>query len=140
LSVQLQSSGTECPASTQCLVVDAMGELLRCYAACDVAFVGGSLAPIGGHNLLEPAALSVPVLIGPHTANAADITAQLLAAGAAQVVHDAAELERAASRLLGDAALRQEMGAAGQALVQGGQGALERTLRVAAVLLGRPPL
>ncbi|HLF31977.1 MAG TPA: lipid IV(A) 3-deoxy-D-manno-octulosonic acid transferase [Xanthomonadales bacterium] len=138
LSVQMQSAGADCPASTQCLVVDAMGELLRCYAACDVAFVGGSLAPVGGHNLLEPAALSVPVLFGPHTSNAADITAQLLAAGAAQVVRDAAELEQAAARLLGDEALRQSMGAAGLALVQSGRGALGRTLQIAAGLLVRP--
>ena len=57
LTVSLRSAGISCPAATQCFVVDSMGELLRFYAACDVAFVGGSLEAIGGHNVLEPAAL-----------------------------------------------------------------------------------
>jgi 3-deoxy-D-manno-octulosonic-acid transferase len=130
LSVQLHSEGVACVPTTQCLVVDAMGALLRFYAACDVAFVGGSLDRVGGHNVLEPAALSVPVLVGPHTFNFTDITGQLLASGGAQRVNDAAELERAAKRLLGDEALRRQMGAAGLALVRSGQGALSRTLHI----------
>jgi 3-deoxy-D-manno-octulosonic-acid transferase len=104
--------------------------LLACYAACDVTFVGGSLATTGGHNVLEPAALSVPVLVGPHTQNFAEITRQLIAAGGALRVDDAVQLERAAARLLGDASLRQQMGAAGRALVQKGEGALARTLQI----------
>ncbi|MGH8033639.1 MAG: lipid IV(A) 3-deoxy-D-manno-octulosonic acid transferase [Lysobacterales bacterium] len=135
LTVQLRSESTHYPPSVECVVVDAMGELLPCYAACDIAFVGGSLAPVGGHNLLEPAALSVPLLVGPHTQNSADVTEQLLAAGAALVVKDAVELEQAAVRLLGDADLRRNMGAAGKALVYRGQGALERTLNILAGLL-----
>ena len=135
LAVQLYSENKACDAATQCLVVDAMGALMRFYAACDVAFVGGSLDKTGGHNVLEPAALSVPVLVGPHTFNFADITAQLLASGGAQCVDDAAGLERAATRLLGDANLRQQMGAAGMALVGSGQGALSRTLEMVTELL-----
>jgi 3-deoxy-D-manno-octulosonic-acid transferase len=128
LVVQMHSQGPACGAATNCLVVDALGALLPYYAACDVAFVGGSLEPIGGHNVLEPAALSIPVLVGPHTFNFADIAHQMLASGGAQRVNNAAGLEHAAARLFGDDILRQKMGEAGQALVQGGQGALARTL------------
>jgi len=135
LSVHLVSAGLSHPASVQCLVVDAMGELLRFYAACDVAFVGGSLVAVGGHNMLEPAALSVPVLIGPHTFNFANISGELLAAGGAKRVLNAAQLEQALSLLLGDAALRKKMGSAGLALVAQGQGALARTLEITDRLL-----
>ncbi len=80
-------SGDHLPkGSTQCFLVDAMGELMRFYAASDVAFVGGSLAPIGGHNLLEPAALSKPVLVGPHTFNFEGITRSLLREGGAREI------------------------------------------------------
>lgn len=137
LTVQLHSEGVACAPTTQCLVVDAMGTLLRFYAACDVAFVGGSLDRIGGHNVLEPAALSIPVLVGPHTFNFTDITEQLVASGGAQRVRNAAELERAAARLLGDAVLRRQMGAAGLAVARSGQGALARTLHLIEEMLGQ---
>jgi 3-deoxy-D-manno-octulosonic-acid transferase len=135
LRVQRYSQGRRCDAATQCLLVDVMGALLRCYAACDVAFVGGSLARVGGHNVLEPAALSVPVLVGPHTFNSAEVTRQLLDCGGALRVSDAASLQRAAAQLLGDAKLRQTMGDAGRRLVQSGQGALSRTLGMVERLL-----
>jgi 3-deoxy-D-manno-octulosonic-acid transferase len=130
LSVSLRSRGISCPASTQCFVVDAMGELLRFYAAGDVAFVGGSIEPIGGHNVLEPAALSKPVLIGPHTANFADITRQLLERNAAFRVTDAEQLEAAVRRLFSGPELRDRMGRAGLDLVRSGQGAVARTLEM----------
>jgi len=135
LEVALRSTGVAGAAGSACLVVDAMGELLRFYAAGDVAFVGGSLEPVGGHNLLEPAALGRPVLVGPYTANFADITALLLDAGAARRVADGASLAAAAAELFGDAALRERMGAAGRELVRSGEGALERTLAEADRLL-----
>ena len=135
LSVILFSEGVDGATKAQCLVVDAMGELWQFYAACDVAFVGGSLHPHGGHNLLEPAALGLPVLIGPHTFNFTEIAGQLLSCGGGLQVSDAASLERAATELLGDAALRRRMGDAGLALVRGGQGALARTLQITAELI-----
>ena len=107
-----------------------MGELLRYYAACDVAFVGGSLEPIGGHNALEPAALGKPVLLGPHTFNFKDITDQLLNMGAAIRVNNANELEEATARLFSHPDLREKMGHAGLELFKNGQGALERTLKI----------
>ena len=85
------------------LLVDAMGRLLDFYAAGDVAFVGGSLVEVGGHNLLEPAALSRPVLTGPHHANARDVLQALQAADAVRVVSDGAQLGRVVAQLLADA-------------------------------------
>jgi len=130
LIVSLRSAGLSCPSSTQCYVVDCMGELQQFYATCDVAFVGGSLEAVGGHNVLEPAALAKPVICGPHTANFADITQQLLDCGAAVRVADAEELEQSVRRLFAQPELRDRMGRAGQALVKSGQGAVARTLAV----------
>lgn len=130
LRVALRSEGASCSHDTQCFVIDTMGELLRYYAACDVAFVGGSLAGTGGHNVLEPAALSKPVLVGPHTFNFKDITQQLIDCQGALRIRDAAELERAVSRLFSAPELRDRMGRAGHGLVQSGQGALSRTLEM----------
>src|SRR5712672_1564906 len=79
-------------AATQVVLVDSVGELAALYASADVAFVGGSLVPIGGHNLLEPAALGVPVLTGPHHSNSQDVARLLLRQGAALQVNDAREL------------------------------------------------
>jgi 3-deoxy-D-manno-octulosonic-acid transferase len=128
LKVARQSESAGCPPSAQCFVVDAMGELLRYYAACDVAFVGGTLAPIGGHNVLEPAALSRPLVFGPHTANVTDIADQLLERGAALRVSDEDELETALRELFDDPERRNRMGQASSGLVRSGQGAVGRTL------------
>jgi 3-deoxy-D-manno-octulosonic-acid transferase len=128
LNVALRSSSLSCPPDVQCFIVDAMGELLLFYAACDLAFVGGSLEPIGGHNVLEPAALSKPVVFGPHTGNFAEITEQMLGCGAAMRVADAAELEAALLRLFADPDQRDRMGQSGARLVRSGQGAVDRTL------------
>ncbi|HEX7339985.1 MAG TPA: lipid IV(A) 3-deoxy-D-manno-octulosonic acid transferase [Rhodanobacteraceae bacterium] len=97
-------------ADTQCFLIDAMGELMTFYAACDVAFVGGSLAHIGGHNVLEPAALAKPVVVGPHTFNFEGITATLLKRGAALRIEDGAALGAAVLSLLEDDKRRVRMG------------------------------
>ena len=130
LEVSLRSEGISCPPSTQCFVIDAMGELLQFDAASDVACVGGSLDRIGGHNVLEPAALARPVLVGPHTFNFEDITDQLVTADAAIRVSNSAELEEATARLFSRPERRDQMGQAGLKLVRSGQGALERTLKL----------
>jgi len=135
LEVQMHSENPHCQNGTQCLVVDELGMLIPCYAACDVAFVGGSLAHAGGHNVLEPAALSVPVLVGPHTFNFEEVTQQLLDCGGALRVPDAAGLARSATHLLADARQRREMGEAGLALVCKGRGAVQRVLAIVAELL-----
>jgi len=113
----------------QCFVINSLGELLAFYAASDVAFVGGSLQPVGGHNLLEPAAVGVPALVGPHTFNFEEIADVLLQAGAAQRVADGAALALAVIELLADAGQRRRRGDSGRRCVEEARGALERTLR-----------
>jgi 3-deoxy-D-manno-octulosonic-acid transferase len=123
-----RSSGAVADRHAAVFLGDTMGELMTFYAAADVAFVGGSLSAIGGHNLLEPAALGIPVITGPHNENAADIFALLVACGAASVVPDAAGVATEVCRLFSDPAERQKRGTAGQAAVAGNSGALERLL------------
>jgi 3-deoxy-D-manno-octulosonic-acid transferase len=124
-------------ASDRCelLLLDTLGELLDFYAAADVAFVGGSLTPIGGHNLLEPAALGLPVLTGPHNANGEDVQRLLLDCGGAKIVRNAGELAAAVTELLSQPALRAQMGEHGRAAVERNRGALEKLLHLIAPLL-----
>jgi 3-deoxy-D-manno-octulosonic-acid transferase len=117
------------------LLLDTLGELLYFYAAADAAFVGGSLVPIGGHNLLEPASLGLPILTGPDHSNGEDVARLLLECGAAEIVRDGAELGERVAGLLGDQALREEMGNRGRAAVDRNRGALEKLLRLIAPLL-----
>ncbi|HGY5247925.1 TPA: lipid IV(A) 3-deoxy-D-manno-octulosonic acid transferase [Aeromonas salmonicida subsp. pectinolytica] len=107
---------------------DTMGELPLMLAAADVAFVGGSLVKVGGHNLLEPAALGKPCLTGPAYFNFSDITRQLVAQGGAALVADAAALGEKVSELLADEGERLQMGEQARAVVLRNQGALARTL------------
>ena len=129
------ADGSVRDADCAVLLLDSLGELLDFYAAGDVAFVGGSLAPSGGHNLLEPAALGVPILVGPNNSNSEEIARLLIARAAAEVVRDAAELATRVSALLGDAAARERMGAAGRASVDSNRGALEKLLALIEPLL-----
>ena len=123
---------------TQVLVIDTMGELLGFFAAADVAFVGGSLCDVGGHNVLEPAALGIPSVVGPHTYNFAEVTRRLSDAGALLQVPDAAALGEAVLALVDDAARRRQMGEAARSEVEQMSGALARTLAlVDDVLEGR---
>jgi 3-deoxy-D-manno-octulosonic-acid transferase len=110
------------------IVLDTVGELADVYGLADVVFVGGSLVPTGGHNMLEPAQRRKPVLFGPHTHNFRDGVELLQSAGAAVVVRDAHELAREAERLLKDPVLRQTMGDAGYAAVASRQGAVAGTM------------
>jgi len=107
---------------------DTMGELPLFYAAADVAFVGGTLVERGGHNVLEPAALGLPVLFGPHVFNFADISRRLLEAGGARTVGDSDSLGRAVIDYLHDADLRHTTGAKGRAFVESNRGAGDRVL------------
>jgi 3-deoxy-D-manno-octulosonic-acid transferase len=121
------------------LLVDTLGQLLDFYAAGDVAFVGGSLVQVGGHNLLEPAALSRPVLTGPHHVNAAEILQALLAADGVRVVSDELQLGRAVSELLADAGARQRMGAQALQVVMANRGSSAQVIGLLAPLLARRP-
>jgi 3-deoxy-D-manno-octulosonic-acid transferase len=120
----------------QVLVLDTLGELVAFYAAADVAFVGGSLVGIGGHNLLEPAAVGVPILTGPHNFNSSDSARLLIGCGAAQVVNDAAQLGEQVAALLGDPERRARTGALGRACVEANRGALAKLLSLIEPLLG----
>ena len=119
----------------QVLLLDTMGELTAFYAASDVAFVGGSLVPVGGHNLLEPAALGVPVITGPHTQNGPEIARLLIEAGGALEVADGIALAAAAGRLLADPALRGRMGESARTFVEAHRGSLARLLALIEPLL-----
>ena len=133
------SAGEGTDAACAVLLLDSLGELLDFYAAADVSFVGGSLVPRGGHNLLEPAALGVPILVGPDNSNGEEIARLLIARGAAEVVHDAGELGTRVTALLGDSAARERMGAAGRASVDSNRGALEKLLSLIEPLLDGTP-
>jgi 3-deoxy-D-manno-octulosonic-acid transferase len=115
-------------ADTEVLLVDTLGELVAFYAAADLAFVGGSLVPVGGHNLLEPAALALATLSGPQVFNAQDIAGLLVDEGAVELVADADALGEAVLRLLSDPAERRRRGEAGLRVVERNRGALERLL------------
>ncbi|MFN7182803.1 MAG: lipid IV(A) 3-deoxy-D-manno-octulosonic acid transferase [Thermomonas haemolytica] len=122
-------------ADTGVFVVDTLGELLRFYACAQVAFVGGSLQAIGGHNLLEPAATGTAILSGPHLHNFADISRRLREAHAMQLVADAPALAQALVRLFGHPEECEAMTGAARRLLEEGRGALARTLALIAPLL-----
>lgn len=114
----------------QCFVGDTLGELLLFYAASDVAFVAGSLQPIGGHNVLEPAALGKPVLVGPEMHNFEEITATLEAADAIVRVQDAASLGDAVTRLFSQADVARAIGARALGVFRSERGAVERVMAI----------
>ncbi len=132
-----RSSGESVEAQTQVLLGDTMGELLFLYALADSAFVGGSLVPNGGHNLLEPAALAKPVLSGPHLFNFLEIAAKLRDAAALEEVDDAQGLAVAVQRLFELPQDAQRMAQAGLKVMQLNQGALQRLLDGLARLIAR---
>lgn len=114
-------------AGTQVFLGDTMGELLLWYALSDIAFVGGSLVPVGGHNMLEPIALDVPTLSGPHIFNFQTIADELVAAGALQLV-TSERLADAVVRLIASPSVAQAQAAAGHAVMARNRGALARQL------------
>ena len=121
--------------ATAILVGDTMGELALLYAAADVAFVGGSLVPTGGHNLLEPAAAGVAVVFGPHMFNFTEIARLVVERGAGRRVRDSVEMGAAVATYLENAELRFSTGEAGRRMVEENRGALQRTLSLIEPLL-----
>lgn len=109
---------------------NTMGELALFYAASDVAFVGGTLVPVGGHNLLEPAALGLPVVTGPHLFNTQDIADMFVDIGALARVEDAEQLAAAVTRLLQDEPTAKRQGNLGRDIVVRNRGALDRLLHL----------
>ena len=119
------------------VVLDTIGELAQLYQIATVVFIGGSLVPSGGHNILEPALYGKPVVFGPHMQNFSEIAETFLANGAAIQVGSDGELEDTMVSLIGDPVRRARVGAAARALVESNRGARDRTLAVIRDLL--PP-
>ena len=132
LSYLLRSEIGDAPVSLApgaVLLVDTVGELLQFYAVADLVFVGGSLVPVGGHNVLEAALLKKPALFGPHMHNFKEISRLLVKAGGGHVIAEGEEFYRIAANLLADPERCRDMGAKGYALLQDNRGATERTLQ-----------
>ncbi|WJW75261.1 lipid IV(A) 3-deoxy-D-manno-octulosonic acid transferase [Thiohalobacter sp. IOR34] len=135
-----RSAGEAVAAETEVYLGDTMGELLLLYAAADVAFVGGSLVEVGGHNPLEPAALGLPVLFGPHHFNFEEISRLLREAGGAREVADAESLAREVGELFADPNRRHAWGEQARQVVAANRGARDRVLAmIEAVLLRTAP-
>jgi 3-deoxy-D-manno-octulosonic-acid transferase len=120
------------------VLLDVMGPLAHCYALGVAGFVGGSLVPVGGHNVLEPARAARPVLVGPHTGNVEDVVARILAAGGGRRVRSADDLVTAVLPLLDDPEVGREMGRRARDAIAVGEGALARHLAVIGTRLGPP--
>lgn len=131
-----RSSAAAVGPEVQVLLGDSMGELMFLYALADIAFVGGSLVETGGHNPLEPAALGLPVIMGPHRFNFQEITAKLLERNALCEVADAEALGAQVAELLGEPARALAMREAGLAVLKANQGALQRLLDGLGRLIG----
>jgi len=116
----------ELTADVDVYLGDTMGELSLMYACSDVAFVGGSLEPLGGQNILEPCALGVPVVFGPHMFNFPDISRWTIKEGAGKMVQDTDELVNVVAELLANPSLRDEMGSKGTAFIDAHRGALNK--------------
>jgi 3-deoxy-D-manno-octulosonic-acid transferase len=124
-----RSDNATVPAHVGVVLGDSMGEMLGYYAAADVAFIGGSLLPLGGQNLIEALATGAPVLIGPHTFNFSEATAGAIAAGAARRIADADALIAALAELFADASTRESMREAAAAFHAAHRGAADRLQR-----------
>lgn len=136
--VQRTELAIDAEPTADVVVLDTIGELAQLYQLATVAFVGGSLVPTGGHNILEPAVHGRPVLFGPSMSNFAEIAESFLAHQAAVQLRDARDLEETLAALMGDPVRRAGLGAAARALVDAHRGASAKTLDVLASLLPRP--
>jgi len=130
LAYRRRSAGIAVAADVRVLLGDSMGEMPAYYAACDAAFVGGSLLPFGGQNLIEACAAGKPVLVGPHTYNFTQAARGAIEAGAALRVESAEELMRTAARLLQDRSALERMGERGIEFARAHQGATERVMAI----------
>jgi len=131
---QARATDNSRPEPQPVLLLDTLGELAACWGLADVAFVGGSLTNRGGQNMIEPAGYGAVLLFGPNTQNFRDVVELLLAADAARVVHDAADLAAALADCLANPLRAQAQGARAQKLVLAQQGATARTVELLAGL------
>ncbi len=128
LKVVMRSSDELCNNQTDVYLADTMGELKMLYAAADIAFVGGSMTPIGGHNILEPLLMNVPVMFGPHMVNFKEIAENVLADQASVQCRDEAELFNTVHHLYQDALYRKQLKANGGEFLKRNQGATQHVL------------
>ena len=133
-----EPSNLAIPAETQAVLGDSMGEMFAYYAAADLAFIGGSLLPYGGQNLIEACAAGTPVLVGPHTHNFADATRLAVAAGAAAQVQDSGGLVMELQRLLDNPDALREMHQHCAGFVESNRGATDKSLQIILSLLAMP--
>ena len=134
--ISTRSQPSPITQNTDILLVDTIGELQMIYAAADIAFVGGSLVSIGGHNLIEPAALGLPILTGPHLYNFTEISKLLQNAGAAQIVMDASGIADAVIALCSAKELREKIGKCAQETIEANRGALKKHMECIERCLG----
>jgi 3-deoxy-D-manno-octulosonic-acid transferase len=130
LTLQRRSEHAAITPATQVVLGDSMGEMFAYYAACDVAFIGGSLLPFGGQNLIEACAVGKPVLIGPHTYNFAQATEMAIACGAALRIDNAETLSAQLAILLNDATRRIHMSKAALTFALSNRGATETAVKL----------
>ncbi len=135
--VSRRSSGEDLAPDTQVFLIDTIGELARAYRLADIAFIGGSLVPTGGHNPLEPAVWGVPVLSGPHVHNFKEVYDEMIDAGGARLVADSSELRVAAAAWLDEPQFATAAGEAGREVVERNRGATARTVSALLELMNR---
>ncbi len=123
-----RTKGVPCTSDTEVFLGDTMGEVPLFYAASDIAFVGGTLVPVGGHNLLEPAALGLPIVTGPYLFNMEDIADMFSSVGASLLVHNSIELARTLRDLFANRETAESIGNRGREIVRQNRGALGRFL------------
>ena len=136
----LRSTGLKSCLGVDVFVGDTIGEMLMYYGAADVAFVGGSLVRSGGHNVLEPAALGLPVIFGPHMSNFSEIVSRLRDVSAGCQVSNAEALGKAVVSYLKDPLLRRESGQRGKQFVEKNRGALAHVMQTIGEFIDRGPL
>jgi 3-deoxy-D-manno-octulosonic-acid transferase len=130
-----RSEGIACTPDTQVYLGDTMGELLMMYAVCDVAFIGGSFAPVGGHNMLEAAVQGKPVITGHYLFNFSEISQSLIAANGMQKVEEPQDLGKEILRVLADENLRNRMGENARQFVAANRGALAKQFKCVRLLI-----
>ncbi|MDP6994187.1 MAG: glycosyltransferase, partial [Woeseiaceae bacterium] len=133
-----RTEGLPCTDDVEVLLGDTMGEVPLFYAAANVAFVGGTLIPVGGHNLLEPAALGKPVVTGPHLFNTQDIANMFEELGASITVNNAGQLGEAVADLLANPETAIDIGNRGLEILQLNRGSLDRLLTLLEPLVNKP--
>lgn len=132
-----RSSGEDIAPDTDVFLIDTIGELARAYRLANIAFIGGSLVPTGGHNPLEPAVWGVPVLSGPHVHNFKEVYDEMFDAGGARLVADSSELRVAAAAWLDEPQFATAAGESGREVVERNRGATARSVAALLELLNR---